>query len=318
MKQVRNMIIDADTGIDDALAILYALKSPGIRVEGVTTVFGNIGVEQATDNTLRIIKLAGAPYEVPVAIGAEKPLKRGMPEFATHVHGRNGIGDADIPASDQRPLEERADDFILRKSKELAGELIIVTLGRLTNVAQAVLKDPGLCERIKQVYVMGGAVGVPGNVTPVSEANIWGDPEAADVVFSSGLPVTMVGLDVTMKTLLTGSHLDRLDRLRHDGNGAIVDFIRESHRYYFEFYRSSNAFIDSAPIHDPLTVLVAEDPSLVTTRLMKVSVVCDSELCAGMTAADLRRHPLAGSNIRVCTDVDEGLAVDRLLSPFVS
>ncbi|MDQ6418784.1 nucleoside hydrolase [Paenibacillus sp. LHD-117] len=232
MTQAKKMIIDADTGIDDALAILYALKSPGIKVEGITTGYGNISVEQATDNTLRILRLAGMAYEVPVAQGAAKPLKRGMPEFATHVHGRNGIGDAEIPPSNQRPLEEKADDFIIRKSLELEGELIVVTLGRLTNLAQAVLKDPGLCRRIKHAYVMGGAVGVPGNVTPASEANIWGDPEAADIVLASGIPVTMVGLDVTLKTLLTGEHLDLLQRFRKEENVDIVDFIRQSHRFY--------------------------------------------------------------------------------------
>ncbi|WP_240647583.1 nucleoside hydrolase [Paenibacillus nanensis] len=318
MEHVKKMIIDADTGIDDALAILYALKSPSIKVEGITTVFGNISVDRATDNTLRIIRLAQAPYDVPVVRGAAQPLERGMPEFATHVHGMNGIGDAEIPPSSQEALSERADDFIIRKSKELEGELIVVTLGRLTNLALAVTKEPDLAKRIKHVYVMGGAVSVPGNVTPVSEANIWGDPEAADIVFTSGLPVTMVGLDVTMKTLLTGQHLDQLMRFRQEGNSEVIDFIRESHRYYFDFYRTSNSFIDAAPIHDPLTVLVAEDPSLVTIQRMKVSVVCDSELCAGMTVADLRRRSLAGTDIAVCTDVNASLAVDRLLSPFVS
>lgn len=317
MEQIKTMIIDADTGIDDALAILYALKSPLIKVEGITTVFGNISVERATDNTLRMIQLAAPSYDVPVAAGAAKPLKRDKPEFATHVHGTNGIGDVEVPASAQQPLEEDAADFILRKSHELSGELILVTLGRLTNLAHAIVRDAGVSARIKHVYVMGGAVGVPGNVTPVSEANIWGDPEAADLVFASGVPVTMVGLDVTMKTMLTGEQLDKLHHARKDGNAEVVDFIRESNRFYFDFYRASNFLIDSAPIHDPLTVLVAEDPSLVTTQMMNVKVICDSELCAGMTVADLRRRSSVGSPIQVCTDVNAAFAVDRLLNAFI-
>jgi len=317
VRQMKKMIIDADTGIDDALAILYALKSPSIKVEGITTVFGNINVDQATDNTLRIIALAAPAYDVPVAKGAGKPLRRGKPEFGTHVHGANGIGNVEVAASAQQPLDEEAADFILRKSEELAGELILVTLGRLTNLAHAIQKDPSVCGRIKHVYVMGGAVGVPGNITPVSEANIWGDPEAAELVIASGVPLTMVGLDVTMKTLLTGEQLDRLRQSCGEENAGVVDFIRESHRFYFDFYRSSNYFIDAAPIHDPLTVLVAEDPSIVTTQLMNVKVVCDSELCAGMTVADLRRRSLVGSPIHVCTEVNDSLAVDRLLHAFI-
>ncbi|REK72051.1 nucleoside hydrolase [Paenibacillus paeoniae] len=314
---MKKMIIDADTGIDDALAILYALKSPSIKVEGITTVFGNINVEKATDNTLRMIQLAAPSYEVPVAQGAGKPLKRGNPQFGTHVHGANGIGNVEIPASAQQVLDEAAADFILRKSHELEGELILVTLGRMTNLAHAIEKDPDVCQRIKHVYVMGGAVAVPGNVTPVSEANIWGDPEAAELVFDSGVPLTMVGLDVTMKTLLTGEHLDRLQQACGEENDEMVNFIRESHRFYFDFYRSSNYFIDAAPIHDPLTILIAEDPSIVTTQQMNVKVVCDSELCSGMTVADLRRKSLIGSPINVCTNVDAALAVDRLLHAFI-
>jgi inosine-uridine nucleoside N-ribohydrolase len=124
VEQVNKIIIDADTGIDDALAILFALKSPSVKVEGVTTVFGNISVDQATDNTLRIIQLAKAAYEVPVIKGADKPLSRPLDDFATFVHGNNGIGDVEIPASTQKPLDVKADDFIIRKANELDNELL--------------------------------------------------------------------------------------------------------------------------------------------------------------------------------------------------
>ena len=169
------MIIDADTGIDDALAILAALKSGKADIAGITTVFGNIPVEMATDNTLRLLKLAGFENAIPVSQGASRPLARGV-EFATHVHGKNGIGDVELPASSQTAVEEPADDFIVRTAAELGGELVIVSLGRLTNVARALRKDPELPSKVKHLYVMGGAVRVPGNVTQVAEANIWEIP----------------------------------------------------------------------------------------------------------------------------------------------
>jgi len=317
LNNVIDMIIDADTGIDDALAILYAIKSPGVRLAGITTVFGNIDVEQATDNTLRVIQLAQPSYDIPVAQGADKPLKRALEGLASDVHGSYGIGDVELPPSSQQPLGEAADAFIVRQADKFGGELVIVTLGRLTNVAHAIIRDPELVHKVKQVYVMGGAVSVPGNVTPVAEANIWGDPEAAQLVFSSGIPVTMVGLDVTMRTHLTGSQLDWLARSCDDRNKEMVTFIRDAFRPYMDFYRSTNYFIDFAPLHDPLTVLVALHPDIVTVRERLVSVECESQACAGMTVADLRRQPTVGSPIRVCTEVDAELALSKLLSAFV-
>lgn len=311
------MIIDADTGIDDALAILYGLKSPKIELEGITTVFGNIPVEQATDNTLRILKLAGKENEIPVSQGASGPLVRKLDGFATHVHGGNGIGDVEIPTSSQRRIEEPAADFIVHKAEAHKGELVIVAMGRLTNIAHALQKDPGLTAKVKRLYVMGGAINVPGNVTPVSEANIWGDPEAADLVIQSGMPITLVGLDVTMKTMLSQSHLDSLRRLSKPENEAVVDFIYRSMQYYFDFYREANAYRECAPMHDPLTVLVAVEPGVVRTQTMHLSVECGGEHCVGMTVADLRRKPSVGSPVQVCVEVDAQQAIDMLLEVFL-
>ncbi|MEK8132847.1 nucleoside hydrolase [Paenibacillus filicis] len=313
----KKVIIDADTGIDDALAILYALKATDVHVEGITTVFGNISVQQATENTLRIIQLAKTTYEIPVVQGAEKPLQRTLQGFSTKVHGENGIGDVELPPSAQKALGEEAHEFILRKADELPNELIIVALGRLTNLAQALQKDATLAQKIKHVYVMGGAVHVPGNVTPVSEANIWGDPEAADIVFSSGLPITMVGLDVTMKTLITQQHLNYLQEHCQEENKDIVEFINESLQFYFDFYHTSNYWMGAAPLHDPLTMLVALEPGVVKTQQMKIKVECQSEICQGMTVADLRRNALVGSPVQVCIDVEAEYAVNKLLSVFL-
>ncbi|MGO4108996.1 nucleoside hydrolase [Paenibacillus sp. YAF4_2] len=311
------MIIDADTGIDDALAILYGLKSPKIDMEGITTVFGNIPVEMATDNTLRILKLAGREHEIPVSEGAGRPLTRSLNGFSTHVHGGNGIGDVELPVSSQQKLEEPAADFIIRKAEELRGELVIVAMGRLTNIAHALQKDPGLPSKVKHLYIMGGAVNVPGNVTPVSEANIWGDPEAADLVIQSGMSITLVGLDVTMKTLLHQSHLDSLARLSKSENQPIVSFINQSMQYYFDFYREVNAYRECAPMHDPLTVLIAVEPGIVRTQTMHLSVECGGEHCAGMTVADQRVKPSVGSPVQVCVDVSAEQAIDLLLEVFI-
>lgn len=312
----RKIIIDADTGIDDAFAILYGLKSDKADIVGITTVFGNISVELATENTLRILKLAGRENEIPVSQGASKPLSRDLQGYSTHVHGENGIGEVELPPSSQRPIEEAADDFILRMADELNGELVLVTLGRLTNVALALRKDPRLAGKIKHLYVMGGAVQAPGNVTPVAEANIWGDPEAAELVIRSGMPITLVGLDVTMKTLLHQSHLDSLKRTCKPENRAVVDFIDGMMRFYFGFYREFNGFRDCAPMHDPLALLIALEPGIVRTQTMHLSVECSGELCVGMTVADLRRKPRVGTPVQVCVEVHAAQALDLLLAAF--
>ncbi|MBO7742806.1 nucleoside hydrolase [Paenibacillus sp. MWE-103] len=312
---IPKFIIDADTGIDDALAILYGLKSDKADIVGITTGFGNIPVEQATDNTLRIVKLAGFEHLVPVSMGAARPLVR-HPEFATRVHGRNGIGDVELPPSSQRPAEEPADAFIVRMAGELGGELSLVTLGRLTNVAHALRRDPGLPAKIKHVYVMGGAVRVPGNVTPVAEANIWGDPDAADLVFRSGLAVTMIGLDVTLRTRLHQHQLDALRLHCKPENREVVDFIDRSMQAYFRFYGESNGFDACAPLHDPLTMLAAVEPGIVHTETLRLSVECEGKHCLGMTVADLRHRAAVGHPVRVGVEVDAASAVEKLLAVF--
>ncbi|WP_308640101.1 nucleoside hydrolase [Paenibacillus silvisoli] len=311
------LLIDADTGIDDALAILYAIKSGKADILGITTTFGNIPVEQATENTLRVLKLAGVENEIPVSQGAPQPLVRTVKVFPTFVHGVNGIGDVELPRSYQLPVSEAADDFIVRTAGEHEGELVIVALGRLTNIAHALKKDPELPAKIKHLYVMGGAVHVAGNVTPTSEANIWGDPEAADFVIQSGIPMTLVGLDVTLNTLLRQSHLDMLQQSCSAENQEIVSFLNRSMAYYFNFYRQSDALHQCAPMHDPLAVLVAIEPGIVQTQQMNLRVECRGEHTLGMTVADLRRKPTVGSPVQVCVDVDGDRAIDLMLDVFI-
>ncbi|MNH89122.1 Pyrimidine-specific ribonucleoside hydrolase RihA [compost metagenome] len=317
MNPIKRIVMDCDTGIDDSLAILHALKSPDVKVEGISTVFGNASVEQATENTLRIVKLANAGYEVPVVTGASKPLTREWAGAVSHVHGDNGIGNVDLPPSDQQPLTESAADFIVRKANELDGELTLVTTGRLTNLALALQIDPELPRKIKRVVIMGGTVHAPGNVTPVCEANFRGDPEAVSMVFASGLPITMVGLDVTMKTRLTQNHLDMLSRYCSEANRPIVNYVQEALQYYFRFYQSADNFIGMCPLHDPLTIMVAIDPSLVRMQTVKASIETEGRLSAGMVVADFRTKPSEGQEISVCLEVDAERAVNKLLSLFI-
>lgn len=311
------IIIDCDTGIDDALTILYALRTPDVVVEGITTVFGNIDVAQAADNTLRLLALANPGYEIPVALGASQALVRELGGFSTHVHGGNGIGGVQLPPSSQRPVLETAAEFIVRLADENPGEIVLVTLGRLTNLSLALDLDPALTGKLKKVVAMGGTVFKPGNVTAVAEANLWGDPEAADRVFTSGLPVLMVGLDVTLKTLITTEHLELLRQFGKEENKALIDFMDESLKYYFNFYREANYLIGAAPLHDPLALMAALQPDLLTCRQMKVRVETRGEHTAGMVVADLWAQPKAGEFIEVAVDVDAERAVGVFLSAFM-
>ncbi|WP_150266910.1 nucleoside hydrolase [Paenibacillus tepidiphilus] len=311
------MIIDCDTGIDDALAILYALRAPGVSVEAITTGFGNIDVQQAAENTLRLLALARPEREIPVAVGASQALVREPGIYSPHVHGMNGIGGVLLPPSAQQPVSESSAELIVRLANEAPGELVLVTLGRLTNLALALELDPALPGKLKKVSVMGGTVYNPGNVTPVAEANIWGDPEAADRVFSAGFPLLMVGLDVTLKTLITEQHIELLKRLGKPDNLPVIKFMEQTLGHYFKFYREANYVLNGAPLHDPLALMAALQPDLVTTRRMKVRVEQKGEFTAGMVVADLRPQPKVGEYIEVAVDVDAQRAVGAFLSVFM-
>jgi purine nucleosidase len=304
------MILDVDTGIDDALALLFALKSKQIHLEGITTVFGNVSVEQATKNTLQVVELA-ASYEIPVVMGAERPLVREWQGPVTYIHGENGIGDYQFSDSTLEASEEKAVDFIIRKILENEQEIILVFVGRLTNLAIALAKDPTIASKVKRLVLMGGALRAPGNATPVSEANIWGDPEAAHRVFESGMPITMVGLDVTMKAIIQEKDIIHLKQQAATSNEKMVSFVEHILKYYFQAYEKQNGFYGS-PLHDPLAVAVAIDPSLVETEELYVKIETKGALSSGATLADLRRPPTE-TNASVCVSVD----AQRFIEHFI-
>lgn len=312
-----HILMDADTGVDDAIALLYALKNPQIRLEGVTTVLGNTTAEQGARNSLDLIQLADPGYEVPVAVGARETIKGVRKEADTHVHGGNGIGDAVLPRSPKEPLEMDGVDFIIEKARELKGKLIIVATGRLTNIALALQKEPELARYVKKLVVMGGTVFEPGNVSGVAEANILGDPEAADQVLLSDLDVTMVGLDVTKKTLLTYDQVLKLEQHCREENKPIVAFLKDCLKFYMQFYTLTTNTIESCPVHDPLAMLVAVNPALVKTQKFKARVECADCLCKGMIVTDRRQHPFDAKFVEFCLEVDGVKAVEELLAAFL-
>lgn len=311
------ILIDCDTGIDDSLAILYALRNPKFQILGFATGCGNTSAPQAAENTLRLIKLAGREGEIPVSIGENAPLSGHWDGPVVNVHGPNGIGGVELPPSQQRPVEERACDFIVRLARENPGELTLVTLGRMTNVALALEKEPNLPRLVRGLVAMGGTYQAPGNVSPVAEANIAGDPEAADRVLTAGFDATIVGLDVTTKIHLTAGLFSALrDRCAPENKG-IADYLVQAFTYYFGFYRGCDGSMDSCPMHDPLALLVTADPSVVLTRRLPTRVECGQGLCRGMVVTDGRTQPMEAPYANICVDVNEEQAINRLFRVFL-
>lgn len=316
MKRMK-ILIDCDTGVDDSLAVLYALKKPEFEILGFTTGFGNTSAPQAAENTLRLLKLAGREGEIPVSIGENAPLKGKWDGPVVHVHGSNGISGVELPPSRQEPVEERACDFIVRLARENPGELTLITLGRMTNVARALEKEPNLPKLVRGLVAMGGTYHAPGNVSPVAEANIAGDPEAADRVLMAGFDTTIVGLDVTTKIHLTSKTFADLREYCAPENRAIADYLVQAFIPYRAFSRSSDGNLDACPMHDPLALLVAIDPSVVTMRRLPARVECGEGLCRGMIVTDGRAQPMEAPFANICVDVNEEQAINRLFRVFL-
>jgi purine nucleosidase len=303
------LIFDGDPGIDDALALLYALKSYDVVLRGITTVGGNIGLDKTTRNALRILEITDNPH-IPVARGIEKPLLREH-KSEGEVHGKDGLGNSELPHPKIREIKEHAVDFIINTIMENPKQITLVPVGPLTNIAVAVIKEPKIKDYVKKVVIMGGAVTTFGNITPESEFNIFTDPEAAKIVFESGLPITLVGLDVTMKTLLTPDHLKEITEV----STPITEFVGKIITHYMKFYREVVG-VNGCGMHDPLAVAVAIDDSLVKTRKLFVTVETKGEFTTGETVADLRGSKegvVRPPNMEVCIDVDS----ERFLRTFI-
>ncbi|MFN8061842.1 MAG: nucleoside hydrolase, partial [Vicinamibacterales bacterium] len=259
----RRIIFDTDPGTDDALALLLALNSPEVRVEAITVVPGNVTGEQGYENARRLVSFAKR-CDIPVVAGAKRPLAQRL-VTAEFVHGANGLGDIELPASTCPSDARFAPAVIVELIKAHPHEITLVPIGPLTNIALALAMDPGIAGLVKEVVIMGGAV-TDGNVTPVAEANIYGDPEAAAAVFSAGWPLTMVGLDVTHKTLFTPAHLAKLQQTKGPQNDLAARVLA------FLIKLEAKFGTTGTPMHDPLAMGVVLDPTFVKTKAMRVDV----------------------------------------------
>ena len=269
---------DVDTGVDDSLALLYALNKPRFEIVGIATVTGNVEADLAAENTLKILDLAGAP-EIPVTVGALRPLGGRWEGRVSVIHGDNGLGNVKLPASGRKTTGKGVEEHYLELGERCQGELVLIALGPLTNIAT--------------------------------------DPEAADLVFQSGMDITAVGLDVTTKVRFKKSHMDWLDTHCKPSCRAEVDYLKEAFKHYRYGNQVQNYCIDDSPLHDPLAVMCAAVPSLVHTQMRKARVECGGTYCRGMIVTDLREHPFQAEYIRFATAVDEERALGELLSAFL-
>ena len=303
------LIIDVDTGIDDAFGLLFALGQTRVNLLGVSTVAGNVSLAKATRNTRAVLALGGRA-DIPVWPGAATPLLK-FAEDASEIHGETGLGHAELPEP-PTPTEPPAHavDAILAAAQAYRGELILVATGPLTNIAAALIRAPELAQHLKRFVLMGGAFREPGNVTATAEFNIWHDPEAARIVFRAfgrpgSAPLIAVGLDVTRQTLLTPAHIDALARRLAPlpRGAALTDFLNGASRHYFELMAKWGR-APALVMHDPLAVGVALDPSYVRTLGVFVDVETSGELTRGMTVADLRPNAPSPPNSEVAIAVE--------------
>lgn len=310
------MFIDCDPGVDDSLAILFALNRPDVEVVGITTSTGNVTAAQGAENALRILKLAGMEGKIPVCVGSEKPLAGEVDGFPEFIHGKNGLGNVELPPTNQKAIDMDVCDFMYQKACEYEGELVLISLGRMTNLANTLAKYPDYAKKIKRVVAMGGAVYSHGNVTPVCEANIAGDPEAADFAMLAEWDMTLVGLDVTLKTHLTRADVDKLLRCCLPEKKEMVSFLSEELKYYMNGSRTQNYTMEYSPLHDPLAMVVAVDPSVVRTCKMVTRVECGGTWCRGKVVVDLREQPFEGRFVEHCLEVDSRKALNVLFAAF--
>ena len=276
---MRNFLIDTDTASDDAVAIIMALAAPDVRVLALTTVAGNVGLEQATSNALLTAEICGS--DVPVFMGADRPLARAH-EHAHWFHGKDGLGDRGYPAPKRAPEREPAVDAILRLAREAPG-LTLVTLGPLTNIALALEREPELAARIGRCVVMGGAPCCEGNVTPAAEYNIWVDPEAARAVFRSKMPIEMIGWHVSRgPSVLRDDEIAAIEAL----GTAKAKFAIDTNGRARDAYRVQTGEIGLS-LADPTAMAVALDRSVgLSWSRHRVAIECSSELTRGMTVVD--------------------------------
>jgi len=335
------LLLDVDTGIDDALALLYACASPEAELVAVTCIGGNVDARQVAMNTLAVLELAGRS-DVPVYLGSEQPLRKAL-ETSTETHGAHGLGYAELPAPDRGLADGHAADRIVELARRRPGELLLVTLGPLTNLALALEREPSLPRLLRGWVLMGGVFRGPGNTTPTSEWNIHVDPHAARLTFAAwaaaaaagpggglALPLAL-GLEVTEQARIRPEDLRHLavrggampldadpvgrEPIEATGSAAanpVLRFVADALRFYFEFHARYDGFY-GAFIHDPFAVAAALDRSLVRAEPVFVDVETGANLAHGMTVADWRHHTGKAPNLDVAVEGDAAAFLERFV-----
>ena len=316
---MHKVIFDTDPGVDDAMALLFLHRHPEIDLLGVTTVFGNVGVDLTTRNAQFLHK--EWDISAPIAKGAAQTIdpSRRDDRAASVVHGADGLGNIGVPETVDLPLDPRpAYQFIIDAVRANPGEVTLVAVGRMTNLALALRADPEIAGLVKEVVVMGGAFDVIGNVTPAAEANIHGDPEAADIIFTTPWKVTIVGLDVTMKTIMTAEYLDVMVK----SGDRSVKLLSDLSQYYIEFYKSRVGIAGMA-VHDSTACVYLVRPDLFTLRGGAVRVVCGGIADGATIQAPDQGRKFTGSpwdgqpSQWVCTDVRSEEVLEAIRAALV-
>lgn len=308
----RKIIIDTDPGIDDAMAIFYALHSPELELLGLTTVFGNAHTPTCTTNALRLLEIAERT-DIPVAEGAHRPLVTDFHGPADFVHGADGQGGANLPAPVTRAIGQKAHEFIIEQVMQTPGEVTLVPLAPLTNIALALTLEPQLAHNLKEIVLMGGNAYGAGNASPAAEANIWNDPEAADVVFGADCPITMIGLDVTEKVVMSAAVLAGIGQLQNPRAQHLTRILPFYHRFYKE-----RVGLDGIHVHDSTTITYLLNPDLFQTVQHPVRVDTSSGIGRGKTWPALgtsdNEQAWAGRRaVNICVGVDAERAIQMEL-----
>jgi purine nucleosidase len=302
----KRIIIDTDPGIDDSLAILLAVASPEVQLEGLTVVHGNCSAEQGTINALSILELAQASH-IPVATGYDLPLVQPS-LLAPETHGGQGLGYAKLPAPLSRPQVQKGCDFLIEKIMSNPGEITLVAIGPLTNIAMAIRLEPRIVQNVKEVIIMGGAIRHEGNTTPLAEFNTFVDPHAAHIVYHSGMPITLVPLDVTYQVILTHADVDRLKSLP----SGVPKFIEDATRFYMEFHDEYQK-IEGCVINDPLVLALTFAPELCDYEEQFVDVDINGGVSMGNTFADFYKMTKKPANMKVALGIRPRKFLDLFL-----
>ncbi len=294
----RKIIIDTDPGQDDAVAILLALGSPELDVLALTCVAGNVPLDMVTRNARMICELAGRP-DIPTYAGCDTPMMRPL-STAERIHGKNGLDGPTLPEPQMALAEGHAVDFIIDTlRREPMGTVTLCPIGPLTNIATALTRAPDITERIEEIVLMGGAYFQVGNVTPTAEFNIYTDPHAADIVFRSGVPITVMPLDMTYKALVTPARNTAFREIGTDVGHAVADMTGFFDRFDKDKYAS-----EGIPLHDPCTIAYLIRPDLFDGRHVNVTVETTSELTMGMTVTDWWRVTDRPANAMFMSDIN--------------